>query len=374
MAEPSTRRLRREGDRGARRASGWRTQLDDGEPRRPGRVPPEPVSGVGPVRAQARLGRLRGRLPLSAESLWDLPSRTGRWSVDGSHERLAVRFRISDRRASEAEAHGVRGTLGRCGEPRLPQGPDGRLEDDEQRQSVATFHHGFARPGRVPRGSPGRNGRRCRGSDRCIRRDEHGAALCEPRRGRIVEDDQRLPPAHLLRDRGNRTVAGTRLWLGERRKWKEAAQAAPPRGRSRTQKTKIRTRTAASSCAIRQTVVVQESPEAAYAPRKRASVTKKPPMPRRIRAAMMIDVAPPPPPATARIDVATIPVRSASRPNTKTVMCWAGDRPMSQSLSPIPAIVPPHPKIVGEFARTSSRATNATIRRKSRTKTSRSSA
>src|SRR2546426_1098733 len=105
-----------------------------------------------------------------------------------------------------------------------------------------------------------------------------------------------------------------------------------------------------------------------------ASVTKKPPMPRRIRAAMMIDVAPPPPPATARIEVATIPVRSASRPNTKTVMCWAGDRPMSQSLSPIPAIVPPHPKIVGEFARTSKRATNATIRRNNRTKTSRSSA
>src|SRR5437899_11176788 len=53
---------------------------------------------------------------------------------------------------------------------------------------------------------------------------------------------------------------------------------------------------------------------------------------------MMIDVAPPPPPATARIDVATIPVKSANRPKTKTVMGWAGDRPMSHSLSPIPAI------------------------------------
>src|SRR2546422_1857272 len=233
---------------------------------------------------------------------------------------------------------------------------------------------GLPRPGRVPRGAPRGHGRRCRGSDRCLRRDEHGAALCEPRRRRIVEDDQRLFATHLLRDHGDCTVARTRRCAGERRTWKEAARPAPPGGRSRTQKTKIRTRTAASSCAIRQTVVVQESPDAAYAPRNSASVTKKPPMPRRIRAAMMIDVAPPPPPATARIEVATIPVRSASRPNTKTVMCWAGDRPMSQSLSPIPAIVPPHPKIVGEFARTSKRATNATIRRNNRTKTSRSSA
>src|SRR5207245_9297937 len=94
----------------------------------------------------------------------------------------------------------------------------------------------------------------------------------------------------------------------------------------------------AGGCATRHTVVVQESAEAGEAPRKRASVTKKPPIPRRISAAMTIDVVPPPPPATARIDVATIPVKSANRPKTKTVMCWAGDRPMSHSLSPIPAI------------------------------------
>src|SRR5438093_757622 len=236
------------------------------------------------------------------------------------------------------------------------------------------YPEGCARPGRFTRALPGRNGRRLGESDRFLRRDEHGAAICDPRRRRIVEDDQRLFATHLLRDHGDCTVTRTRRCAGERRTWKEAARPAPPGGRSRTQKTKIRTRTAASSCAIRQTVVVQESPDAAYAPRNSASVTKKPPMPRRIRAAMMIDVAPPPPPATARIEVATIPVRSASRPNTKTVMCWAGDRPMSQSLSPIPAIVPPHPKIVGEFARTSKRATNATIRRNNRTKTSRSSA
>src|SRR2546428_8511114 len=42
---------------------------------------------------------------LSAEPLRDLPSRTGRWSVDGSHERPAVRFRISDCRASRSEEH-----------------------------------------------------------------------------------------------------------------------------------------------------------------------------------------------------------------------------------------------------------------------------
>src|SRR5881409_2437105 len=142
------------------RDAGWRTQLDDGEPRRAGRVPPEQVPGVGPVRAQARLGRLRGRLPLPAESLWDLPSRTGRWRMDGSHERPAVRFRISNRRASKAEAHRVRGAVGRRWEPRVPERADGRLEDDEQGQSVATFHEGFARPGRLPWGSPGRNGRR----------------------------------------------------------------------------------------------------------------------------------------------------------------------------------------------------------------------
>src|SRR5438132_1055218 len=180
------------------------------EPWRPGRVPPERVSGVGPVRAQARLGRIRGRLPLSAEPLRDLPSRTGRWSVDGSHEGPAIRFRISDRRPSEAEAHRVRGAVGRRGEPRLPQGPNGRLEDDEQRQSVAPDDEGFARPGRLPRGAPRGHGRRCRGSDWRVSWDEHGAALREPRRRRIVEDDQRLPSAHLLRHRGNRTVTGTR--------------------------------------------------------------------------------------------------------------------------------------------------------------------
>src|SRR2546427_805487 len=126
----------------------------------PSKTPDTIYAGVGPVRAQARLGRLRGRLPLPAESLWDLSSRTGRWSVDGSHEGPAVRFRISDRRASKAEAHRVRGALGRRWKPRVPEGPDGRLEDDEQRQSVAPFHEGFARPRRLSRGSPGRNGRR----------------------------------------------------------------------------------------------------------------------------------------------------------------------------------------------------------------------
>src|SRR2546428_5267026 len=84
---------------------------------------------------------------LSAEPLRDLPSRTGRWSVDGSHERPAVRFRISDCRASDAKAHRVRGALGRRGEPRLPEGANGRLEDNEQRQSVAPDDKGFARPG-----------------------------------------------------------------------------------------------------------------------------------------------------------------------------------------------------------------------------------
>src|SRR5213594_1546878 len=186
------------------------TQLDDGEPRRPGGVPPEHVSGVGPVRSQARLGRLRGRLPLPAESLRDLPSRTGRWSVDGSHERTAVRFRVPDRRASEAEAHRVRGTVGRRGEPRLPEGPDGCLEDDEQRQSVAPFDEGFARPGRLPRSAPRRHGCRCGLSDWRLRRDQHGATLCEPRRRRVVEDDQRLPSAHLLRERRDGSVARAR--------------------------------------------------------------------------------------------------------------------------------------------------------------------
>src|SRR5207247_789554 len=166
-------------------------------------------------------------------------------------------------------------------------------------------------------------------------------ALTGRRQRRVGEDDQRFPSADHVRERGRSRVARPQ----GRRKRTSVYESGRRRRRSRrlvcwsrTQNTKIRTSTAPSSCAIRQTVVVHDSPDAVYAPRKRASVTKKPPTPRRISAAMTIDVVPPPPPATARIDVATVPVKSANRPKTKTVMCWAGDRPMSHSLSPIPAI------------------------------------
>src|SRR5207245_7885535 len=154
--------------------------------------------------------------------------------------------------------------------------------------------------------------------------------------------------------RVGRTEVRTQEELKGRRVWRRP-------GWVRYRKTKIRTRTAASSCAIRQTVVVHESPVAAYAPRNRAKVTKNPPAPIKTVAAMIIEVAPPPPPATARVEIATTPVRRESRPKTSSVMCWDGDLPMAQSFSPIPIIVTPHPKMVVEPARTSNSATNATI-------------
>src|SRR6266540_2182265 len=110
------------------------------------------------------------------------------------------------------------------------------------------------------------------------------------------------------------------------------------------QKTKIRTRTAASSCAIRQTVVVHESPSAVNAPRNRAKVTKNPPMPIRAKAAIEIAVPAPPPPATASMETLMSPVSSATRPKTSSPRCSGGDFPISQSLSPIPAIVATSPE------------------------------
>src|SRR6266571_637692 len=110
------------------------------------------------------------------------------------------------------------------------------------------------------------------------------------------------------------------------------------------QKTKIRTRTAASSCAIRQTVVVHESPSAVNAPRNRARVTKNPPMPIRARAAIAIAVPAPPPPATASMETLISPVSSATRPKTSSPRWSGGDFPICQSLSPIPAIVATSPE------------------------------
>src|SRR6266700_2601072 len=111
-----------------------------------------------------------------------------------------------------------------------------------------------------------------------------------------------------------------------------------------SQKTKIRTKTAARSCAIRQTVVVHESPSAVNAPRNRARVTKNPPMPIRARAAIAIAVPAPPPPATASMETLISPVSSATRPKTSSPRWSGGDFPICQSLSPIPAIVATSPE------------------------------
>src|SRR6266508_7033154 len=110
------------------------------------------------------------------------------------------------------------------------------------------------------------------------------------------------------------------------------------------QKTKIRTKTAASSCAIRQTVVVHESPSAVNAPRNKARVTKNPPMPIRARAAIAIAVPAAPPPATASMETLISPVSNATRPKTSSPRWSAGDFPISQSLWPIPAIVATSPE------------------------------
>src|SRR5205823_1181172 len=97
---------------------------------------------MGPMRPQTRVGRLGGRIDLPAEPLRDLPSRTGRRGLDGGHERAALRLRIPHRSPSEPEAYRLRHPADRWGEPRLPEGTDGRLEDRECGQVLAPRDEG----------------------------------------------------------------------------------------------------------------------------------------------------------------------------------------------------------------------------------------
>src|SRR6266699_944136 len=67
-------------------------------------------------------------------------------------------------------------------------------------------------------------------------------------------------------------------------------------------------------------------------------------MPIRARAAIEITVPAPPPPATASMETLMSPVSNATRPKTSSPRCSGGDFPISQSLSPIPAIVATSPE------------------------------
>src|SRR5437867_3293391 len=67
-------------------------------------------------------------------------------------------------------------------------------------------------------------------------------------------------------------------------------------------------------------------------------------MPTRAKAAIAIAEPAPPPPATASMEMLMSPVSSATRPKTSSPRCSGGDFPISQSLSPIPAIVATSPE------------------------------
>src|SRR5213592_1073885 len=113
-----------------------------------------------------------------------------------------------------------------------------------------------------------------------------------------------------------------------------------PRGWS-FQKTNMRMRTAARSCAIRHTVVVHDSPLAVSAPRNSAKVTKNPPIPTRTKAVNVIAATAGAVPTTATMDRLMRPVRRATRPKTRRPRCCEGDLPISQIFSPNPGIVVP---------------------------------
>src|SRR5213592_3055368 len=113
-----------------------------------------------------------------------------------------------------------------------------------------------------------------------------------------------------------------------------------PRGWS-FQKTNMRMRTAARSCAIRHTVVVHDSPLAVSAPTNSAKVTKNPPIPTRTKAVNVIAATAGAVPTTATMDRLMRPVRRATRPKTRRPRCCEGDLPISQIFSPNPGIVVP---------------------------------
>src|SRR3970282_2889613 len=132
----------------------------------------------------------------------------------------------------------------------------------------------------------------------------------------FMEDDRGLPSANPVRaGRGSPLVS--RVSQETEKREGRRLRRRPGRVGSGLQKTKMRTRTAANSCAIRHTVVVHESPVAVYAPRNRANVTKKPPTPIRTRAAITRASAAAPPPATASTEIEIRPVSRATRPNTR---------------------------------------------------------